>query len=90
MSRFARTQQEMRDNFPPVEVNQRWSAPDNDGNELRVIRILAKYPSEARDGEGKNTYWIVVDEYSKFHSSGSFDMRLVPEFNLRYVFRPKS
>jgi hypothetical protein len=69
-------QKEVRENDPPIKVNQEWAAFDEDNNIMRKVRILAKHPDE--------DYWIVEDLQSKLipHPSG---MTKIPEFNLRYV-----
>jgi len=76
--RFRRTQDAVRNNDPPIEINQRWIAYV-DGEVFRRIRILAKHP----DGD-----WITCDEPAKMKrfNYGPYDMQSCPEFNLRYVF----
>lgn len=80
--RFARTQKAYRENDPPVEVNQVWSAPNEEGVKLRRVRVLAIHPDSDNDGK---RLWITQDV-----PGGKFKMdnRLLvcPEFNLRYVF----
>ena len=76
--RFIETQRMVRENDPPIEVNQRWIAYV-DGEVYRRLRILAKHPDE--------DYWITIDEPAKMKRYGTPQMNLCPEFNLRYVFQ---
>jgi len=71
-------QQEVKNNDPPIEVNQEWTAHDENGNVIRKVRILAKHPDE--------DYWIVEDLQSKLIPNPS-GMTKIPEFNLRYVMQ---
>lgn len=79
MSRYADVQEEIKCGFPSIEVNQHWVALDDKGEVMREVRILAPHP----DGG-----WIHEDKPSKLIPTPS-GMGRCPEFNLRYVFRPK-
>lgn len=82
--RFTRTQDAYRENDPPVEVNQIWSAPGNDGEIFRRVRILAPYPDPDKNG---GRLWITQDAPSKFLKNRTErPLNISPEFNLRYVF----
>lgn len=71
-------QEQMKNNNPPIEVNQEWAAFSENGNVNRKVRILAKHPDE--------DYWIVEDLQSKLIPNPS-GMTKIPEFNLRYVMQ---
>ena len=77
-SKFYETQQAVKNNDPPIEINQRWVAYV-DGEVFRRIRILAKHPDDG---------WIFCDELAnmKLEYPGPYNMNICPEFNLRYVF----
>lgn len=63
----------------PVEINMVFAAPDNDGKPLRRIRILAEHP----DGG-----WIHEELPSKMIRWAG-EIRRIPNYNLRRVFRPE-
>lgn len=84
--RYNATKRAIRENDPPIEINQRWVAYDHNGAELRVVRILAPYPYE-EDEADEHKYWIVKEEPSKLYRSTSLDIKICQEFNLRYVFQ---
>jgi len=67
-------------NDPPIEVNQEWVAKDEDGEVIRILRILAPHP----DGG-----YIFTDLPSKIVKR-DFHMRVTPEYNLRRIFELKT
>lgn len=75
-AKFSDTQRAVRENNPPIEINQRWVSRI-DGKVFRRLRILAKHP----DGG-----WIVCDEPAKMKRMFYGELVRCPEFNLRYVF----
>lgn len=82
--KFSRTQDAVRNNDPPIEIDQIWSAPDSTGEIFRRIRILALYPDYNKNG---GRLWITQDVPSKFlKNTMERPLNISPEFNLRYVF----
>jgi len=82
-SKFRKTQIAVKENDPPIEVNQRWISYIN-GKVYRRLRILAKHPDSDKDGR---RYWIVVDESPFMNRREAYcNLHVTPEFNLRYVF----
>jgi len=78
MSKFSETQKAIKENDPPIEVDQRWICLNDNGEVYRRIRIIAKHP----DGD-----WIICDEPAKMKTSYYGELRRCPEFNLRYVMQ---
>ena len=74
--RFTQTQDAVKNNDPPIEINQRWIALDSNGKVYRRLRILAKHPDK--------DFWIVEDEPAQMKLDTY--LRVCPEFNLRYIF----
>jgi len=75
-NRYVHAQEGVRNNDPPIRVNQRWVGYV-DNEVFRRIRILAPHP----DGG-----WIFKDEPAKMKHIDYSRMSICPEFNLRYVF----
>lgn len=71
-------QREVKENDPPIEVNQEWAASSDEGTINRKVRILAKHPDA--------DYWIVEDLQSRLIPN-PYGMTKIPEFNLRYVMQ---
>lgn len=78
------TQDEYNRNDPPVKANQRWICFDREGEVYRRLRILAMHPDPDFDGKRQ---WIYVDEAAKMRIRHLGELRVCPEFNLRYVFQ---
>lgn len=78
-NRFKETQRMVRENDPPIELDQRWVAYDKHGDVFRRLRIVGKHVDD---------YWLFQDEPAKMKASFSYynEVRPIPEFNLRYVF----
>lgn len=85
MSRLDKAVKATRDNDPPIEVNQIWTAY-NEGVCNRRIRILAPYPESPEDGfVESDKRWIIQNmRGAKMGRAG--DISICPELNLRYVF----
>ncbi len=82
MSKFKETQEAYRNNDPPIEVNQIWSAPNEEGECLRRIRIMAIHP----DTNMGKRLWITQDVPGGTMKQDYYTLHTSPEFNLRYVF----
>jgi hypothetical protein len=68
---------------PNIEPGQRWSVREEDGTPVRVLRILARHPDADAGGEAR---WVYEDEPGTrlgFRGTG-----ILPEYNLRRIFRP--
>lgn len=77
MSKMVLAQQAVKNNDPPIEVNQRWVCYNKAGEVFRRVRILAPHP----DGG-----WLFVDEASILQKRRlERYIGVFPEFNLRYV-----
>jgi len=85
--RFREAKRGMRENDPPIEVGQVWvSYPTG----IRRMRILAKYPAGGEiDRKDGNNLWIVEELKGALRRLGIGELRLVPEFNLRYICKPE-
>jgi hypothetical protein len=81
--RFAETQKAYRENDPPIEVNQIWSAPDVFGKCLRRVRVMAIHP----DTDKGKRLWITQDVPGGMMKTDFYRLQACPEFNLRYVFK---
>jgi hypothetical protein len=74
-------------NAPPIEVNQVWCGYDGDGVLLRRVRILAPYPDPI-PAPSTNRAWIYMDlPGGRLNRLSLNELRVCPEFNLRYVFK---
>lgn len=81
---------EIETNDPPIEINQRWVAYNGKRQIIRQLRILAQYPDPTPYKNDR--VWIFIDEPCGAHGllkHNLGDIRVTPEFNLRYVFRLK-
>jgi hypothetical protein len=87
MIKFDCAKKEMKHNSPPMQVGQVWVARDKNGEAIRRIRILGKYPPKNKDEE-KEQYWIYEDIPGGRMKLG-YHIGLTPELNLRIVFRPE-
>lgn len=74
--------QSMKDNYPPIEINQRWICLNSHGEVFRRLRILALHPDTYKGMR----QWIYCDEPAKFKMSYYGELKVCREFNLRYVF----
>src|SRR5574339_398943 len=82
--RHRETVRACNDNDPPIEVNQVWSATDQNGQILRRLRILALHPDPDTYSNSRN--WIYCDIPGGRMRTELHSPRVCPEFNLRYVF----
>lgn len=81
---FKQCQDAVKNNDPPIEVNQRWIAYV-DGEVYRCLRILALHPDLNKNGD---RMWIFCDERAEMKREyfGPYNIGVCPEFNLRFVF----
>lgn len=92
---LAQTEREMKANDPAIEVGQLWECfiPEHKGKPFRVLRILAEHPFPDDVYAEKNQKVWIVDEQDSIHTRNTLGVRgrmhTTPEFNLRYVFRPR-
>lgn len=76
--------EEYRTNDPPIEPGQIWVSIADDGRVLRRILILAQYPPFGMKKENKRV-WIYEEQRGGAYYLEVGQLRVIPEFNLRYV-----
>jgi hypothetical protein len=77
-----RVRKEIEANDPPIEIGSVWYCPDNMASViLRRIRILARYLGSSD--------WIYEELPGGKFKMQSYHISRIPEFSLRYVFRPE-
>lgn len=81
--KISEAQKAYENNEPPVAPNQVWASYVN-GTLYRKIRILAAHPDPGKS-DGKRQ-WIYCDLPGGKLRTSTFDLRICPEFNLRYIF----
>jgi hypothetical protein len=82
-----RVRREIEANDPPVEIGSTWYCPDIMASViLRRIRILARYPGVPLT---EDSDWIYEELPGGKLRMQSYHISRIPEFNLRYVFRPE-
>lgn len=83
------TKMEIENNDPPIEVNQIWRTPESlkQTVPLRRVRILAEYvPHEEIGPNYAGRHWIIQEMPGGVMRLAIGELRVIPEFNLRYVF----
>lgn len=81
---LASINEQIHTNEPKLSIGDYWVAKDTDGEVLRRVRIVGRYPFD------NDHYYILIEEQpAKMKTGRDFEIGKCPEFNLRYVFSPE-